>query len=217
MNSANNNKSHHITSLIIESMVNFPIHYNPKKILKKNDNNNLLMGNYANKINAKYNSLSKYAKAKNKNKITLIKKLQRNKIDIFINRIFDQNNNYIRDYNYKNSNKELPKIKQLTSGTKEIIKDDILVKYNNFLRHKNAFIKSPLKYNKEYIWSQKILEEKRLKEYRRIYSLKHLKGEDKFTFENWKNSLKIVKNIIEEKKKRNKTFSGPYFSPKKYK
>ena len=173
------------------------------------------MGNYANKVNAKNFSLSKYAK--NKNKITLIKKLQRNKIDIFINKIFDKNNNYIRDYNYKNSNKELPKIKQLTSGTKEIIKDDILVKYNNYLRNKNAYIKSPLKYNKEYIWSQKILEEKRLKEYRRIYSLKHLKGEDKFTLENWKNSLKIVKNIIEEKKKRNKTFSGPYYSPKKYK
>ena len=213
--------------LLVQSLINFPIHYQPKKFSQDpNDNNKyILMNSFPNILDKNsfkpkqemHGSLSQYAIKKNKNRISIIKKLQREKIDILLNNVMDKANYNIRDYNYKNSNKELPKIKQLTSGTKEIIKDDILVKYNNFLRHKNAFIKSPLKYNKEYIWSQKILEEKRLKEYRRIYSLKHLKGEDKFTFENWKNSLKIVKNIIEEKKKRNKTFSGPYFSPKKYK
>ena len=216
MYSPNDKKSQYITSLLIKSMVNYPIHYNPKKLLKK-DENNLLMRNYANKKNKNNISLSKYVRNKNKNKMALIKKLQSNKIDIFINKIFDKNNNNIRDYNCKNSNKKLPKIKLLTSTTRELIKDNILAEYNNFLRSKNALIKSPIKNTKEYIWSQKVLEEKRLKEYRRIYSLKHLKNEDRYSLDNWKSSLKIVKNIIDEKKKRNKTFSGPYFSPKKYK
>ena len=215
MNSNNNKFNLLIATLLTKSVINYPIHYNPEKKTKSIDHKILLMGNYSNKSNKTKNSISEYAKNKSKNKICLLKRLQRNKIDIFINKAFDKNNNNIRDYNYKNSNKKIMELKEISNLNRELIKDNILVKYNNFLGNKHYYTKSPIKDNKQYIWSNKFLQEKQLKDYRRIYSLKYLKVDESYNFKKIKNSLKIVKNIIGDKSKKNKTFTRYYFSPKK--
>ena len=199
--------------LLIQSIINYPIHYNSYKFSKdpNNTNNYLLMDSYKNIENKKTNSLSKYIKNKNIKKTCLLKKLQRNKLDIFINNAYDKINNKIRDYNYKNnySNKNLMKLKTISQITKESIKDDLLFKYKNILGNKNPFVKSPLKQKNELIWSQKILAEKKLKDYRRIYSIKYLKIDNniKFKVKNMKNSFNIINNILEEKYRKNKTYN----------
>ena len=101
--------------LLVQSLINFPIHYQPKKFSQDpNDNNKyILMNSFPNILDKNsfkpkqemHGSLSQYAIKKNKNRISIIKKLQREKIDILLNNVMDKANYNIRDYNYKNANK----------------------------------------------------------------------------------------------------------------
>ena len=195
--------------LLIQSYINFPIHYQPKKYSKDpNDNNKyLLMSSFPNILSKRQEPLSQYAKKKKKNKISLIKKIQRNKIDLLVNNAMDKVNNNIRDYNLQTSSINKMKIKLLPILSKEFIKNDLMNRYNDFLEIKKPLSKSPKKINKEYIWSQKILAQKKLKDYRNLYSLKYLRidDNDKFNIKNLKSSINIVNNIIEENKKKNRT------------
>ena len=196
---------------LIQSMINYPIHYKINNFAQEpNDTNNyLLMESYKKIENMKINSLSKYIKNKNKRKMSLIKKIQRDKIDIFINKAFDKNNYNIRDYNYKHINTNILKLKPISNITKESIKDNVIYKYNNILGNKNPFAKSPPKENKDLLWSQKILEKKKLKDYRRFYSIKYMKIDNnlKYTVNNLKKSYNIVNNFLKEKHRNNKTYS----------
>ena len=202
--------------LLVQSLINFPIHYQPKKFSQDpNDNNKyILMSSFPNILgnnNVKskkqiHGSLSQYALKKTKNRISIIKKLQGEKIDILLNNAMDKANYNIRDYNYKNSNKEIKisPLPNLTRETREAIKTDIINKYKNFSNNKKSF-ESPLK-KKNDLWTKKILDERKIKIYRKIYSLKYLKMDDKLKFkiQFLKNTKNIVNNIVEENKKKNK-------------
>ena len=198
-----NKKKYSNNFLLVQSMINYPVHYNPYKNSKdsNNINNNLLIKNLK-----EINFISEYSKKKYKNKISLLKKVQRDKIDIFLNNIYNKINNNIRDYNYKNSYKNTLKLKPISHERKEIIKDDLINKYNNILGNKSPFAKSQPTIDEELIWSKKILEQKKLSNYRKIYSLKCIKinNKSKFIIKNMKNSLNLVDNIY--KYKNNKTF-----------
>ena len=188
--------------LLVQSMTNYPVHYNPHKTSTDSNYiyNNLLIKNIKNR-----NYISEYSKQKYKNKISLLKKLQREKIDILINNVFDKINYNIRDYNYKDTNKNLIKLKPISNVLRESIKDDLIYKYNNILGNKNPFPKSQPKVNKELLWSKKILEQKKLLNYRRIYSIKYIKlnNKSKFKIQNTKNSYNMVNNIFGNNNKRN--------------
>lgn len=219
--------------LLVQSLINFPIHYQPKKFSQDpNDNNKyILMNSFPNivdKYRAKtkhqiHGSLSQYAIKKNKNRISILKKLQGEKIDILLNNAMDKANYNIRDYNYKNSNKEMQfgPLPNLTRETRNFIKTDIFNKYKSFSNNKKSF-DSPIK-QKNDLWTQKILDERKIKIYRKIYSLKYLKIDDKLKFkiQFMKNSKNIVNNIVEENKKKNKykTFYNKsykkFYSPQK--
>lgn len=219
--------------LLVQSLINFPIHYQPKKFSQDpNDNNKyILMNSFPNildKNNFKpkqemHGSLSQYAIKKNKNRISIIKKLQREKIDILLNNVMDKANYNIRDYNYKNANKEIKitPLPNLTREARDAIKTDIINKYQSFSNKKKNF-DSPIK--KKYdLWTKKILDERKIKIYRKFYSLKYLKIDDKMKFkiQFLKNSKNIINNIVEENKKKNKykTFYNKnykkFYSPQK--
>ena len=219
--------------LLVQSLINFPIHYQPKKFSQDpNDNNKyILMNSFPNILdnnNVKpkqqmHGSLSQFAIKKNKNRISIIKKLQREKIDILLNNVMDKANYNIRDYNYKNSNKDIKicPLPNLTRETRDAIKTDIINKYKSFSNNKKHF-DSPIK-NKNDLWTKKILDERKIKIYRKIYSLKYLKIDDKLKFkiQFLKNSKNIINNIVEENKKKNKynTFYNKnykkFYSPQK--
>ena len=198
-----NKKKYSNNYLLVQSMINYPVHYNPYKNSNNsnNINNNLLIKNLK-----EIHSISEYSKKKYKNKMSLLKKLQRDKIDIFINNIYDKINNNIRDYNYQNSYKNVLKLKPISQEMKESIKDDLIYKYNNILGNKNPFAKSQPKIDEKLIWSHKILEQRKLSNYRRTYSLKYItiNNKSKFIIKNMKNSINLVNNIC--KNKNNKTF-----------
>ena len=126
----------------------------------------------------------------------ILKKLQGEKIDILLNNAMDKANYNIRDYNYKNSNKEMQfgPLPNLTRETRNFIKTDIFNKYKSFSNNKKSF-DSPIK-QKNDLWTQKILDERKIKIYRKIYSLKYLKIDDKLKFkiQFMKNSKNIVQN-----------------------
>ena len=200
-----NKKKYWNNFLLVQSMINYPVHYHPYKYSRdsNNINNNLLMKNLK-----KINSISEYSKKKYKNKISLLKKVQQDKIDIYINNIYDKMNNNIRDYNYKKSYQNKLKLKPLSISKvmKESIKDNLINKYNNILMNKNPFANSQQKLDEELIWSNKILEQKKLSNYRRTYSLKYIKinNKTKFIIKNMQNSFNLINNIF--KNKNNKTF-----------
>jgi hypothetical protein len=219
--------------LLVQSLINFPIHYQPKKFSQDpNDNNKyILMNSFPNILDKNsfkpkqemHGSLSQYAIKKNKNRISIIKKLQREKIDILLNNVMDKANYNIRDYNYKNANKEIKitPLPNLTREARDAIKTDIINKYQSFSNKKKNF-DSPIK--KKYdLWTKKILDERKIKIYRKFYSLKYLKIDDKMKFkiQFLKNSKNIINNIVEENKKKNKykTFYNKnykkFYSPQK--
>ena len=219
--------------LLVQSLINFPIHYQPKKFSQDpNDNNKyILMNSFPNILDKNsfkpkqemHGSLSQYAIKKNKNRISIIKKLQREKIDILLNNVMDKANYNIRDYNYKNANKEIKitPLPNLTREARDAIKTDIINKYQSFSNQKKNF-DSPIK--KKYdLWTKKILDERKIKIYRKFYSLKYLKIDDKMKFkiQFLKNSKNIINNIVEENKKKNKykTFYNKnykkFYSPQK--
>ena len=177
--------------LLVQSLINFPIHYQPKKFSQDpNDNNKyILMNSFPNILDKNsfkpkqemHGSLSQYAIKKNKNRISIIKKLQREKIDILLNNVMDKANYNIRDYNYKNANKEIKitPLPNLTREARDAIKTDIINKYQSFSNKKKNF-DSPIK--KKYdLWTKKILDERKI-------NIKHF-------------ITKIIKNFTHRKNK----------------
>ena len=181
MSSFKNKKNLSKTLFLARSIMNYPIHFDPYKILtptKNKNTSNYVIGYNKEKNDRKINSVKTLKKNKNFNKMALLKKMQKDKIDILINTTFHKMNNNIRNYNLNDSNRNL-QLKPISNEAKNNIKDNIVYKYQNFLRTKNNFTKRPEIDRKEYEWSKIILERKKLRDYRKIYSLKFIKIDKK--------------------------------------
>ena len=105
-------------------------------------------------------------------------KIQREKIDLLINRSYQQINNNIRQYNKSVSipkNKGRFILKSLPLVNKELIIDHVIGQVQKYLPNKNnnSFenndfeeknnINNNDKLNKQFIWSHNFMEEKKLK------------------------------------------------------
>ena len=136
-----------------------------------------------------------------------LNKIQREKIDLLINRAYEQINDEIRNYN--NNVKNRKRLKILPLVTKEQITEHILNEVNKYLTYsydnKDKIVyldnkkklennKSNLINNKQYIWSHDFMEQKKNNEYKKLYSIKYI------------DTTRVDKNIILSRNKK-KIFS----------
>ena len=116
-----------------------------------------------------------------------LNKIQREKIDLLINRAYEQINDEIRNYN--NNVKNRKRLKILPLVTKEQITEHILNEVNKYLTYsydnKDKIVyldnkkklennKKNLIDNKQYIWSHDIMEQKKINEYKKLYTIKYI-------------------------------------------
>ena len=152
---------------------------------------------------------SQYSENKKKKIYNLMSKIQREKIDLLINRAYEQINNNIRKYNKSVSypkRKERLKLQPLPLITKELIIDHVMRQVEKYLPYQNKNIKTnPLednerddnndnhkeKLDKQFIWSHNFMEEKKFDDYRKRYRIKFLDTENKVKI----NKLKKNKTI----------------------
>ena len=101
------------------------------------------------------------------------KKLQKEKLDLLINKTYDKINNKIRMRNsFFPTNKET-KIGYLSKYSKDKIKDDLIEK--SYLMYPNLKTIEKSNLNKQYEWSNNFLEQLKMQEYKKLYSLKYIK------------------------------------------
>ena len=236
---------------LTESLINSSKHYKiPKFVFKeRNDINNQcqyhhptnslfkfqlqshpdLLIDKPNQINRLFKT--QYSEEKKKNILNLLSKVQREKIDLLINRAYQQINNNIRKYNksvsYPKKNQKL-KLKSIPLITKELIIDHVIGqvekylpsekknKLNPFENYENNEInenndKNKVKFNKQFIWSHNFMEEKKMEDYRRKYRIKYIDTEYKRKINNLKKEKVIKDKSIPEivKIKTNMFFSFP--------
>ena len=152
---------------------------------------------------------SKYSENKKKKIYNLMTKIQREKIDLLINRAYEQINNNIRKYNKSVSypkRKERLKLQPLPLITKELIIDHVMRQVEKYLPYQNKNIKTnPLednerddnndnhkeKLDKQFIWSHNFMEEKKFEDYKKRYRIKFIDTESKIKI----NKLKKNKTI----------------------
>ena len=174
---------------LTQKALNRPIHYRPKFVSQfenhnspyKNQNNNKKHGFLATKKRIHYPSLSQisssnYYKRKNANTLNLVEKIKSEQIDILINKIYDKANNKIREYSY--DLKEKNSFKNLDPIYRKQIKSDISNKYQKFYNKTQNDKNNELKL-KRYFWSEKILDNKKNNEYKKMYRIKFIKNSDK--------------------------------------
>ena len=175
-----------------DNIFNFQVHFKPELLL---DNRQLLK-----KLNK-----TQYMNKRMKEKDELISKIQKEKINLLIQRSYNKINNNIRKYN---KSLTLPKqhnnikVKPLPIVSKNKIIEHILQRYKIYMdKNKNIDNHYNLineKMKKQYIWSHNILEEKKIKEYKKIYRIKYL--------ENNNNKLKNEGNLPNLTKLKYETF-----------
>ena len=152
---------------------------------------------------------SQYSENKKKKIYNLMSKIQREKIDLLINRAYEQINNNIRKYNKSVSypkRKERLKLQPLPLITKELIIDHVMRQVEKYLPYQNKNIKTnPLednerddnndnhkeKLDKQFIWSHNFMEEKKFEDYKKRYRIKFIDTESKIKI----NKLKKNKTI----------------------
>ena len=152
---------------------------------------------------------SQYSENKKKKIYNLMSKIQREKIDLLINRAYEQINNNIRKYNKSVSypkRKERLKLQPLPLITKELIIDHVMGQVEKYLPYQNKNIKTnPLednerddnndnhkeKLDKQFIWSHNFMEEKKFEDYKKRYRIKFIDTESKIKI----NKLKKNKTI----------------------
>ena len=140
---------------------------------------------------------SQYSENKKKKIYNLMSKIQREKIDLLINRAYEQINNNIRKYNKSVSypkRKERLKLQPLPLITKELIIDHVMRQVEKYLPYQNKNIKTnPLednerddnndnhkeKLDKQFIWSHNFMEEKKFEDYKKRYRIKFIDTESK--------------------------------------
>lgn len=230
-----------------ESIINSSKHYKiPKFVFKeKNDiNNQCLYHHPANSLFKlqlqsnpgllleKKSQLSKfyktqYSENKKKKIYSLMTKIQREKIDLLINRAYQQINNNIRKYNKSISipkNKTSFKLQSIPLINREFIIDHVMGQVEKYLPDKNmknnTFEKNKIdedkdlfnyKFKNQFIWSHNFMEEKQMDDYRKKYRIKYIKTENQLKdYKLKKEKVKIDKSLPEIIKIRtNMFFSTP--------
>lgn len=152
---------------------------------------------------------SQYSENKKKKIYNLMTKIQREKIDLLINRAYQQINNNIRKYNksvsYPKRNERL-KLQSVPLITKEYIIDHVMGQVEKYLPYHNKNIKinflddnerddnndkNKEKLDKQFIWSHNFMEEKKFDDYKKRYRIKFIDTENKIKI----NKLKKNKTI----------------------
>ena len=164
-----------------------PIHYRPKFYSEFEKYNSLYNNQHNNKHiflspqkGVHYPTLtqispSNYAKRKNENTLNLVEKIKEEKMDILINKIYDKANN-IREYNYDSKNKN--SFKNLDPIYKKQMKMNLSNKFLKLYEQTKFKGNNELRLNRDF-WSQKILDNKKNNEYKKMYCIKFIKNSDK--------------------------------------
>ena len=164
---------------IEESNINRPIHY---KIPDNTGKNSYLIYNTVDeqRLNKKISKITKnktnYEKNTENNIRQIKKNIKKSKIDILFNKTYDKIFNKIDI----NSNYLMQKriFVEMSSFSKEKMKDDLENK-NIFINNtlfKKKFYRNNNNYffNKQYNWSKTLLEQKKIKNYKKIYKIKYI-------------------------------------------
>lgn len=160
------------------SLITKPIHYKiPDFVYKtKRDTINLMKDRL--EFDSDLLNLPKsktfYTIRKEKNIYESLNRIERDKIDILINRAYDQINHNIRKYNECIDHEKDLKLKYLPMITKETIKDEILGKVDRYLSKDNKNTKENRRFDKEFIWSRNLMAVKRENEYKKMYRIKYI-------------------------------------------
>lgn len=109
---------------------------------------------------------NEYSERLNKKSKKINKKNQRNKIDLLIENTYDKYNNFIRDYNINKSiNSPKKKFENIRFLTKEKIKDEIILKSNQFFPKENKNLKEE---------NHTFNKSKKEPDYKKIYKIKYI-------------------------------------------
>ena len=205
-----------------ESIMNSSRHYQiPKfvfraKSIKHHSKNYNFFGknkivslrNYLNEKSGEIKSLSRtqYFERKRENMNKLLSQIQREKIDLLINRAYHNINDNIREYNTSISipkREYKMKLDYLPLVQKEIIIDHVMnrtQKYLPLINKKYEFMKygykeikqknfDEEKKNRQINWSHNLLEQKKLEDFQKIYRIKYLNTEQTTTKDKFKDEL----------------------------
>ena len=163
---------------IEESLVNRPIHYKiPENIglhpfFLKNNSKERNFKRLINKINA---NNKKYSKDKEKTITQMKNNIKRNKVDLLFNKTYEKVNNNFRISDTNSVPKK--KLETLSIFSKEKIKDEITKKcnfYNKLLHSSNQRNKDNYFLEKQYTWSNTLLEQKDINKYKNFYTIKYV-------------------------------------------
>ena len=217
---------------IEESNINRPIHY---KIPDNTGKNTYLIYNTLDeqRLNNKISKISAnktYYEIKTEKNIRQIKNnIKRSKIDFLFNKTYDKIFNKINI----NSNYLIKKrnIEEMSSFSKEKMKNDLENK-NIFINHslfKKKYYRNNDNYffNKQYNWSKTLLEQKKIKNYKKIYKIKYidtLPSINKKIYENHKYQrdktipkiIKLNSSINKSKKRKILNLKRNIFHKQKY-
>jgi hypothetical protein len=163
---------------IEESLVNRPIHYKfPENIglhpfFLRNNPRERNFRRLINKINA---NNKKYSKDKEKTITQMKNNIKRNKVDLLFNKTYDKINNNFRISDTNSIPKK--KLETLSVFSKEKIKDEITKKcnfYNKLLHRSNQRNKDNYYLEKQYTWSNTLLEQKDINKIKNFYTIKYV-------------------------------------------
>mgnify|MGYP006873146025 CR=1 FL=1 len=234
-----------------ESIINSPIHYKiPKFVFQnKNEVNNqcefhhpsnslfkLQIKTHPDLLLDKSSHLNKITKtqySENKKRIiyNLLTKVQREKLDLLIDKAYQKINNNIRKYNKSISipkNRRNLKLKPISLISKEFIIDHAMgqvQKYFHFnLKNKNNSFEfvdpsdnnNNSSRNRELVWSHNFIEDKKNDDYRKRYRIKYIDTEDRLYNNLKKEKMKKDKSIPTITKIKNETFFSTQKSYKTY-
>ena len=217
----NSSKHYNIPKFVVHSK---SIKYNKYKYYNIYKTQVVSLKNYLNDKTLELNNLSKtkYLGYKRENIYKLLTKIQREKIDLLINRAYHRINDNIRKYNkgliILKDQKE-SKLDFLPLVHKQEIIEHVMNKAEkylplinkkyDFMRYKNTInepkINEDEKFTKQYTWSHNFLEQKKLEDYKKIYKIKHINNEPSIKLVKYKN-VKIQKDF--DSPKRNKKYSS---------
>lgn len=163
---------------IEESLVNRPIHYKVPENIGLHPfflRNNSKESNFRRLINKATIDNIKYSKNKEKTITQMKNNIKRNKVDLLFNKTYDKINNNFR-ISGANS---LPKkrLETLSIFSKEKIKDEITKTcnfYNKLLHRTNQRNKDNYNLEKQYTWSNTLLEQKDINKYKNFYTIKYV-------------------------------------------
>lgn len=226
---------------LTESLINSSIHYKIPKFVYKERNNIDNQCQYHHPSNSlfkfqlqshpdlliekpnQFNKLftTQYSEEKKKNILKLLSKVQREKIDLLINRAYHQMNNSIRKYNKSVSlpkKKQKLKLQSIPLIKKEFIIDHVIGQVQKYLPYQNKKMtnglevvsneinernndKNKLKLNKQFIWSHNFMEEKKMEDYKRRYRIRYINTEYKNKYKKLKKEKVLIDKDIPEIKK----------------